>query len=183
MLNSTHDVSQTVHSEICYIGLGSNLDSPIKQIQKAINAIANSVQIKLIKSSSLYKTPPMGPQNQNDYINAVVEIETTFSPLTLLDKLQAIELAQGRVRKQERWGARTLDLDLLLYGSKIINNDRLIVPHYGITQRSFVLYPLCEINSDIKLSKGQKLATFIPKLEKTNPVIEKLFISVENQGN
>jgi len=180
-----HQDNQTLQSNVCYIGLGSNLDSPIEQINRAISTLANTAQIKLIKSSSLYKSPPMGPQDQNDYINAVVEIETLLAPLSLLDRLQTIELSQGRVRKNERWSARTLDLDLLLYGNQIIDNDRLTVPHYGISERAFVLYPLSEISPNLefpslKLAKGrlvttkQSLASLILKMEQTNPTIQKL---------
>jgi len=180
-----HHDNQTLQFNVCYIGLGSNLDYPIEQINRAISTLATTAQIKLIKSSSLYKSPPMGPQDQNDYINAVVEIETNLPPLSLLDTLQAIELLQGRVRKNERWSARTLDLDLLLYGNQIIDNDRLTVPHYGISERAFVLYPLSEVAPDLKfpglkLAKGQlvakrqPLASLILKMEQTNPTIKKL---------
>lgn len=196
MLNSTADVNRTMPSEICYIGLGSNLDFPIKQIQKAIGTLSDSDQIKLMNTSSLYKSPPMGPQEQNDYVNAVIEIETCLPPLTLLDKLQSIELSQGRLRKQERWSARTLDLDLLLYGNQIIDNDRLTVPHYGMTERAFVLYPLNEIApeldlpisalSDSKLRgtsllKWRKLVSFVNKMKQSNPTIEKLIASSKKE--
>ena len=171
--------NQTLKSDVCYIGLGSNLDSPIKQINQAISTLANTAQIKLIKSSSLYKSPPMGPQDQNDYINAVVEIETNLPALHLLDKLQTIELLHGRKRGNERWSARTLDLDLLLYGNQIIDNDRLTVPHYGMAERAFVLYPLAEIAPNLEvlglnLVKEQQLASLISKMEQTNPTIQKL---------
>jgi 2-amino-4-hydroxy-6-hydroxymethyldihydropteridine diphosphokinase len=86
----------------------------------------------------------MGPQDQPDYINAVAEIETQLAPHVLLDGLQAIEQQQGRVRKRH-WGERTIDLDLLIYGEQVISDERLNVPHIGIAQRAFVLYPLNEI--------------------------------------
>ena len=86
----------------------------------------------------------MGPQDQPDYINAVVEVSTALAAEQLLDELQKIEQEQGRVRK-ERWGARTLDLDILLYGNEVINTERLIVPHSGISERNFVLYPLRDL--------------------------------------
>jgi 2-amino-4-hydroxy-6-hydroxymethyldihydropteridine diphosphokinase len=174
------EVNQTVQPEICYIGLGSNLNSPIEQINKAIHRLAKSSQIKLIKTSSLYKSPPMGPQDQNDYINAVVEIETDLSSLALLDRLQSIELSQGRIRKEERWGARTLDLDLLLYGNQMIDNERLTVPHYGLTDRAFVLYPLFEIASELKLPKGQDLVSIIKQQWQLKPTIEKLKASIKS---
>ena len=107
----------------------------------------------------------MGPQDQPDYINAVIKISTNLTAEHLLDELQNIENKQGRVRKQ-RWGARTLDLDLLLYGDDVINTERLIVPHSGISERNFVLYPLNElvdVNFEIpSLGKISKLLAACP---------------------
>ncbi len=183
MLNSIRKDNHTENFEICYIGLGSNLDSPINQIQQAIYTLSNSTQIKLFKKSSLYKSPPMGSQDQNDYINAVVAIKTCLSPIVLLDKLQSIELTQGRIRKEERWSARTLDLDLLLYGNQIIESDRLTVPHYGLTERVFVLYPLSEIAPHLTLPKGANLVSIITKLKQKKPIIEKLSTSFDNIKN
>ncbi len=130
---------------IVYIGLGSNLATPeaqIKEARQAINAL-NTVQETAF--SSLYRSPPMGPQDQPDYVNAVMAIKTDLPAFELLRCLQKIELDHGRVRKNERWGARTLDLDILLYGEQVINQPDLIVPHYGLAERAFVLYPLQEI--------------------------------------
>ena len=131
-----------------FIGLGSNLADPIAQIDTAINALKALPQSSFLTRSSLYSSPPMGPADQPDYINAVAELETTLSAHELLDQLQTIEEQQGRVR-QRHWGERTLDLDLLLYGDQIFNDNRLQVPHPGIPLRSFVLYPLAEIAPDI----------------------------------
>ncbi len=130
---------------IAYIGLGSNLDSPVAQIntaRQAINAI-DAVQEQAF--SSLYRSPPMGPQDQPDYVNAVMAVSTDKEAIALLRCLQKIELEQGRVRKDERWGARTLDLDILLYGDQLLELPDLLVPHYGLAERAFVLYPLQEI--------------------------------------
>ena len=96
----------------------------------------------------------MGPQDQPDYINAVVKIQTRLTPIQLLDCTQAIELEQGRVRKDERWGPRTLDLDIILYGNEVIDSERLTIPHYGMKEREFVLYPLAEIAPSITLRVG-----------------------------
>ena len=131
-----------------YIGLGSNLGDPISQVKSAITALEGLEDVSVIACSSLYASPPMGPQDQPDYINAVVELETVLSPHQLLEQLQAIEQQQGRVRHRH-WGERTLDLDLLLYGQENINDDVLQVPHPGIALRSFVLYPLAEIALDL----------------------------------
>lgn len=141
-----------------YIGLGSNLESPTTQIKQATRAIANLPQTKLINCSSLYQSEPMGPQDQNQYINAVVKISTGLAPLRLLDELQAIEKQQGRVRKFERWGPRTLDLDLLLYAEQTIQCERLTVPHYGMKERAFVILPLLEIEPNIQLPDGSLAA-------------------------
>ena len=132
---------------IVYIGLGSNMESPRQHITTAIKALGEIQSTHTNKVSSLYKSKPVGPQDQNDYINAVAELETSLTPLDLLDKLQAIENEHGRVRN-ERWGPRTLDLDILMFGDEIINNERLTIPHPEMTNRSFVLMPLAEINAD-----------------------------------
>jgi len=131
-----------------FIGLGSNLENPCAQIKTAINDLKQIPESRLLASSSLYKSPPMGPQDQPDYINAVVELETTLSPHQLLDALQHIEQQHGRVRNRH-WGERTLDLDVLLYAEQVINDDRLTVPHPGLSERAFVVYPLAEIAPDL----------------------------------
>lgn len=130
---------------IVYIGLGSNLSDPTEQVKQAIIAVAKIPNSSLLKASSIYLSRPMGPQDQDDYINAVLALETQLAPLTLLDALQKIENNAGRVRKDNRWGARILDLDILLFDDNTIENDRLTVPHYGMKEREFVLVPLAEI--------------------------------------
>ncbi|MDO9104162.1 MAG: 2-amino-4-hydroxy-6-hydroxymethyldihydropteridine diphosphokinase [Methylovulum sp.] len=128
-----------------YIGLGSNLASPVTQINSARHAIAAIDGVKELAFSSLYRSLPMGPQDQPDYVNAVMSVETSLPATDLLCCLQHIEHAQGRTRRGERWGARTLDLDILIYGTQLIESPELTVPHNGIAERSFVLYPLYEI--------------------------------------
>ena len=130
---------------VAYIGLGSNLITPEAQIATARQAINALAHVQEYAFSSLYRSPPMGPQDQPDYVNAVMAVKTDLSPMQLLRCLQKIELDQGRVRKDERWGARTLDLDILLYGEEVIDVPDLIVPHYGLAERAFVVYPLQEI--------------------------------------
>lgn len=131
-----------------YIGLGSNLDDPQAQIKTAIADIGSIAETALVQSSSLYQSPPMGPQDQPDYINAVISVETTLSPHVLLDALQAIEQSHGRIRKRH-WGERTLDLDILLFADKVIDDERLTVPHPGLVDRAFVVYPLAEVAPDL----------------------------------
>ncbi|MGZ4968823.1 MAG: 2-amino-4-hydroxy-6-hydroxymethyldihydropteridine diphosphokinase [Methylobacter sp.] len=128
-----------------YIGLGSNLENPAEQIKSARGAITRITGVQELAFSSLYHSAPMGPQDQPDYVNAVMGVETGLPPLDLLRCLQRIENDHGRVRKTERWGARTLDLDVLVYGDQVIELPDLIVPHPGLAERAFVLYPLFEI--------------------------------------
>ncbi len=134
-----------------YIGLGSNLDNPKSQISRAINALEKLPETELLRCSSLYRSKPVGPKDQPDYINAVVILDTALSALTLLNHMQAIEDQQGRVRGSERWGPRTLDLDLLMYGDERINDKHLTVPHQEMHKRNFVLYPLHEISPGIAI--------------------------------
>ena len=142
---------------IAYIALGSNLHTPREQLKRALNALAQLPQTQLMAVSSFYRSKPLGPQDQPDYLNAAVEISTALSPLALLDELQRIENEQGRVRLR-RWGERTLDLDILLYGDEIIQTERLTVPHYDMHNREFVIIPLAEIAPNLILPNGQKLA-------------------------
>jgi 2-amino-4-hydroxy-6-hydroxymethyldihydropteridine diphosphokinase len=131
-------------SFLVYIGLGSNLEGPRGQVERALEELAGLPQSRLLRHSRLYRSAPLGPEGQPDYINAVAALETALSPLDLLDELQRIETLHGRVRG-ERWGARTLDLDLLLFGEERIELPRLKVPHPEMANRAFVLIPLAEI--------------------------------------
>lgn len=149
-----------------YIALGSNLAHPIEQINNALEALAHLPQTHRILCSPLYRTKPLGPQNQPDFLNAVVALDTLLSAEQLLDHTQAIERDQGRVRKDERWGPRTLDLDILLYGDQVINTERLTVPHYGLKQREFVLYPLADIAPNLVLPDGESLADCLKPVPK-----------------
>ena len=149
-----------------YIAVGSNLGDPIAQAQQAIESLKTLPHSRFVSASSLYSSTPMGPSNQPDYINAVVKIETTLEPLDLLDCTQKIELEQGRVRKEERWGPRTLDLDIILYGNDTINLPRLTVPHYGMKEREFVLYPLQEIEPNLLLPDGSELGKLIESVDR-----------------
>lgn len=139
---------------VAYIGLGSNLSDPKLQVANAVQEIAKLANCKVVAVSSLYLSKPMGPQDQDDYINAVLKLETDLPALTLLDALQKIENETGRVRKEDRWGARILDCDIILYGNETIENERLTVPHYGMKVREFVLLPLIEISANLMLPDG-----------------------------
>jgi 2-amino-4-hydroxy-6-hydroxymethyldihydropteridine diphosphokinase len=154
-----------------YIGLGSNLSNPAEQVKQAIIDVAKIPHSTIAATSSIYLSRPMGPQDQDDYINAVLALETELVPLDLLDALQAIENKAGRVRKENRWGARILDLDILLFGDNVINNDRLTVPHYGMKEREFVLVPLAEIASHHILPCKNLVATLAAEIN-TNGLIK-----------
>lgn len=141
-----------------WIGLGSNLGDPRAQLQRAVDALARLPGTTLRAVSPVYRNPAMtmpdDPRSdQPDYLNAVALIDTALAPLALLDALQEIEAAQGRVR-QQRWGARTLDLDLLLYGNQHFTHERLVIPHPGVRERRFVLQPLADISPDLVLPDG-----------------------------
>lgn len=153
-----------------YIAIGSNLIEPVTQAREAIAALKQLPYSRWIASSSLYRSKPMGPQDQPDYINAVVALDTTLSPLELLDATQHIELQHGRQRKAERWGPRTLDLDILLYGNTCIDQPRLVVPHYGMTVREFVLYPLAEIAPDLILPDRTPLQHYLQQVARNDLV-------------
>lgn len=149
-----------------YIGLGSNLDDPVQQLHRALEALARLPQTQLVACSRFYRSAPLGPQDQPDYVNAVAALDTGFSPEALLDALQAIEAAQGRVRTR-RWGPRTLDLDLLLYGNEVLATPRLTVPHPGLAERNFVLYPLAELIPELLLPDGQRLEELLLRCDRT----------------
>jgi len=131
---------------IAYIGLGSNLNDPQQQILTAFDALDSIDGCQLTARSSLYGNPPMGPQDQPDYVNAVAELETSLSAQQLLTAMLETELAFGRDRNAAvHWGPRILDLDLLVFGAEVIDEPALKVPHTGICDRNFVLLPLMEI--------------------------------------
>lgn len=136
-------------SVITYIGLGSNLGDSQQILAEAFHKLAS---LGAVKASQLYHSPPMGPQDQPHYHNAVVELITDLAPLDLLDRLQQFEQESGRVRLR-RWGERTLDLDLLLYGQQHIHHERLTVPHVGVLERDFVLLPLLDLNPDLHIDQ------------------------------
>ena len=143
-----------------YIGLGSNLSDPVKQIQDALKELGALPSSQLTAHSSLYRSDPVGQAEQPDYINAAAMLSTTLEAHQLLDELQKIEQLHQRVRKT-RWGARTLDLDLLLYGNEQINSSRLQVPHPYLKERNFVLYPLAELKQNLTLPGGETLLELI----------------------
>ena len=152
-----------------YIALGSNLASPLSQVTAAIDALGAIPDSQIVAVSGFYRTPPLGPQDQPDYLNAAVALETSLAPETLLDHTQRIELDQGRVRKAERWGPRTLDLDIMLFGDETIATPRLTVPHYDMKNRGFMLWPLFEIAPELHFPDGETLASVLARLGAAKP--------------
>ena len=138
-----------------WVGLGSNLEDPLQQLARAVTGLATLPRSALLDQSPFYRSRPMGPQDQPDFVNGVVLLETALPPHELLDHLQRLEQDHGRVRLR-RWGPRTLDLDLLLYGDQVIATDRLTVPHPGLTERDFVLRPILDIDRDAILPDGRR---------------------------
>ncbi len=141
------------------IGLGSNLGDRARYIRDATASLSGLGDIVAV--SSLYETAAIGGPDQSDYLNAAVVIDTDLSPRQLLDKCLEIERAAGRERR-ERWGPRTLDLDLLLYGDSTVTEDDLTVPHPRMVERRFVLEPLLEVWPDAALPDGTQLRSFLP---------------------
>jgi 2-amino-4-hydroxy-6-hydroxymethyldihydropteridine diphosphokinase len=156
----------------CYVALGSNLGDSESYLMNGLLALADHSELNDLNVSRFYLSKPHGPQNQPDYINAAVEFKTTLAAEALLDELQKIENENDRLREGvERWGARTLDIDLLFYNNEIIKTNRLIVPHPRICERAFVLYPLRDLLSDeekgdLKITKKTTLNDCIARLSR-----------------
>ena len=144
-----------------YIALGSNLQDPASQLQRAVTALAALPDSRLSSVSGVYTSPAIGPGEQPDYLNAVVRLATTLRPGFLLDQLQHLESLQGRTREQ-RWAARTLDLDILLYGELQLQTERLTIPHPAMASRDFVLRPLADLcGPNFVLPDGTELGTLL----------------------
>jgi len=151
---------------IAYIGLGSNLKQPLQQVESAIQHIKQLPESHLTACSPWYGSSPIGPGDQPDYINGTCSIETSLSALDLLTALQGIENQHHRERNM-RWGARTLDLDLLIYGDTINNSAELTLPHPRLTERNFVLLPLADIAPKLALPNGQQIAHLARQCSRT----------------
>jgi 2-amino-4-hydroxy-6-hydroxymethyldihydropteridine diphosphokinase len=134
-----------------YIGVGSNLDDPRAQVLGAFAELAKLPNTRVILTSPIYRSRPFGPVPQPDYANAVVGILTRLEPRALLASLHSLEAARGRPKERERWGPRVLDLDVLVYGSERLDDPDLTLPHPGIVERNFVLYPLADIAPELHI--------------------------------
>lgn len=146
-----------------YIGLGSNLNAPVTQIEMALTALKNIHNTLFISASSFYQTAPFGFKNQPHFINAAAGFDTQLSAQELLHELHIIEQNQGRRRTQEKNGPRTLDLDILIYGNNTMHDENLTIPHPRMSERAFVLFPLLEIAPDLQLPDGRSISELIKK--------------------
>jgi 2-amino-4-hydroxy-6-hydroxymethyldihydropteridine diphosphokinase len=146
-----------------YVGLGSNLNDPNAQIHSALAALDAIPATCCVAYSSIYKSKPLGATAQPDYLNAVAAVDTRLNAAELLRELHLIEEQHGRVRGEERWGPRTLDLDLLLYGDIQVEGDTLTVPHPGLSERNFVLYPLHEIAPQLHIPGAGSVQTLLER--------------------
>jgi 2-amino-4-hydroxy-6-hydroxymethyldihydropteridine diphosphokinase len=141
-----------------YIGVGSNLDDPRTQVQRAFAKLTELPNTRVVLTSPIYITPPFGPVEQPEFANAVVGLLTQLELRVLLRSLQAIEARQGRPEERQRWGPRIIDLDVLVYGRELVKEADLTVPHPGIVERDFVLYPLADIAPDLDIPGLGKVA-------------------------
>lgn len=144
-----------------FIGLGSNLQDPAQQLQSALKALTSTEGVTHVTASPFYRSVAVGPGEQPDYVNAVAALQTSLSPLALLEALQTIEQSHGRVRGAQRWTARTLDLDLLLFDDAVIESERLTVPHPQMAVRNFVLRPLWDLAPELTLPDGRPIAALL----------------------
>ena len=152
-----------------YIGLGSNLCEPLKQITDALQSLSQLDSIRDIHVSPLYASKPVGPQDQPDYVNAVALFHTQLTPIEVLDTLQSIEQQHNRVRDRH-WGPRTLDLDVLLFNNEVIDHPRLTVPHPQMLLRGFVIKPLADITPTMRLPNGKTVTAHLTQLDTTDLV-------------
>lgn len=132
-----------------YVGLGSNLDDPAGQVTEALSALRAADWVQSLQSSRLYGSRPLEGRAQPDYCNAVAAFLTTLDPEALLESLRTLEIRQGRPAERERWASRRIDLDLLCVGEERVSSATLTLPHPGIVQRNFVLYPWAELAPDL----------------------------------
>ncbi|MCD6435155.1 MAG: 2-amino-4-hydroxy-6-hydroxymethyldihydropteridine diphosphokinase [Clostridiales bacterium] len=152
-----------MQKKVVYLSLGSNIGNRFVYIDDAIEAISKISKIKISKQSSYYETAPVGYENQNNFINVCVEVETSFTPMELLGETQKIENSLGRTR-EIHWGPRTIDIDILLYDDLKIKNGILTIPHERMTLREFVLVPLKEINKNIVIN-GKEIDEYLDRIE------------------
>jgi 2-amino-4-hydroxy-6-hydroxymethyldihydropteridine diphosphokinase len=162
----------SIGAKQAHIGLGSNLDDPVGQVQQAFEALAALPKSRVIGRSSLYRSAPFGPVEQPDFVNAVALLSTSLSATDLLEQMQQIERQQGRLSDGVRWGPRVIDLDLLLYGDAEIDSATLTVPHPGIAERNFVLLPLRELSPELMMPKLGRVSDIV--VDESSPEISRI---------
>jgi 2-amino-4-hydroxy-6-hydroxymethyldihydropteridine diphosphokinase len=153
-----------------YVGLGSNLDDPRAQVERALAALASLPDTRVIARSRFYRTPPFGPVAQPEFVNAVAGLLTQLSAPELLAHLKALETTLGRTAPRERWGPRRIDLDLLVHGTTSIDEPGIRVPHRGIAERAFVLRPLADIAPDLNVPGVGRVAGLLRGIDSSQIV-------------
>ncbi len=171
MNSNQHHHYHQYHSEArVFIALGANLGNPVQQINSAVESIAAHPKINVTAMSKIYRSKPHGPQEQNDFINAVIEVRTSLPPLALLSELQKIEHQHGRQHDHQhdkgipRWGPRLLDLDIILYDDITMTSNTLTLPHPYAHQREFVIQPLCDLDDTLILPMYGKVSELLQHL-------------------
>lgn len=148
-----------------WLGLGSNLEQPVAQLNTALTLLKSQQGIEVLQISDFYRTPPWGDEQQDDFINAVAEIETGIGAMPLLRVLQSIEDTMGRQRSERRWGPRVIDIDLLLYGELVLQSDELELPHPRMHERAFVLMPLCQLDKALVIPGRGTVTELLKELD------------------
>ncbi len=148
-----------------YVGIGSNLDQPADQVQRALHALSGLPQTRLVLQSSLYVSKPLGPAMQPDFVNAVAALLTQLPAVAFFGALRALERALGREPPRLRWGPRRIDLDLLLFDAEQLDSAELTLPHPGIVQRNFVLYPLLEVAPELNVPGRGRVAELAARVD------------------
>ena len=149
-----------------YVGIGSNLDEPAGQVGRALAALADMPQSRLVAQSALFGSRPMGPAEQPDFVNAVAGLLTQMPAAAFFAALRTLERALGREPPRVRWGARRIDLDLLLFGALRLDSPELTLPHPGIVQRNFVLYPLLEVAPGLDVPGCGRVADLAARVDR-----------------
>jgi 2-amino-4-hydroxy-6-hydroxymethyldihydropteridine diphosphokinase len=148
-----------------WLGLGSNLQQPVAQLQEALKRLNTLGSVEVLRTSSFYRTAPWGDEFQDDFINAVVQIETSLDAVSLLGEVQLLEDAMGRRRSGRRWGPRIIDIDLLLYSDQQYQSDKLVVPHPHMHKRAFVLVPLAELDATLEIPGLGAIEEYLEQLD------------------
>ena len=164
-----HQVNEALAMTRVFIGLGSHVGERLTFLQRAVKGLRETIDLEVLQLSSVYETEPVGPADQPWFLNAVVSVATSLRPVTLLDRTQALERALGRDTPY-RWGPRTIDLDILLYGNLQIRTATLVIPHAELCHRAFVMIPLLELDPAVMLPDGTVVSACLSTLTPPQPV-------------